>query len=950
MKLKDLIEAFASEIELARTRLDHNLDELATLEIENPAFMDELDQYSGQAQRMGEAAEMAGFPGLQLVCSHVVENSLLLAAQPPEERTELIAFLRAWPPLMVYYLHNLSDPSAAAGLIDHLRSAPHGMDEELALKAMHMLGAMPLQTENEDQPHRQVLATAEDVSLTMPGDVDQKFLEGFFQEAPDQARHLVDLARKMTSGKGDHADVTDAKRVAHTLKGSGRTIGLSGIALLGHHLEDILEYFETDGSQVTMQVSSILLDAAYCLEQMIGFVSGSDEYPQQAQAVLQTVLDLANRIDGGELLELPLGRIASTLPTMQEPSSSTSLVNAENNPPPRAAASLASTLRVSQQRIEELFLVASEVSVNGAAMESRIKALVDSSRELHAQNQRVQKRLYELEALVEVRTLAKTRARNQRTDDADFDILELDQYSELHSTCHALTEEAADVRTLASRVEEGIAQIASQQTQLQRLSNDLQHLVINTRMTEVGVLESRLQRIVRTTCQATGKEAVLVLEGGGTLIDSDLQNRLAEPLLHLLHNAVDHGLETPGKRAAAGKPRVGRILLSFARQGQQVVLRCQDDGPGLDLPAIKNRAIDRGLITGKEMLSDAEISRLILLPGFSTRNSVSEVSGRGIGLDVVREWVGAMNGSIQIASIPGNGCMIELRFAASLSMMQSLIVEVAGERFALPAVQIKQAVARGVGMFEMSEGLLVYHLDKHTYPAQRMVDLTGMQGEAMPLDDYSAVIVRVDEKVQALAVDRLLDSRELLVNPPGRFARHLCGVAGLSMLGDGAIAVNIDLAKLLAAGARTAQANVNTNVIIQQRKLPSILIVDDSLSVRNSMQQLVQDAGYCAETARDGIDAINTLSTFKPDVLLTDLEMPNMNGIELAYHVREREDMKSLPIIMITSRSQEKHRRLAEQAGVDIYLTKPCNDDDLLQTIRRAVTHAKTKEQDRESA
>jgi len=274
-----------------------------------------------------------------------------------------------------------------------------------------------------------------------------------------------------------------------------------------------------------------------------------------------------------------------------------------------------------------------------------------------------------------------------------------------------------------------------------------------------------------------------------------------------------------------------------------------------------------------------------------------------------------------------------------LSMVQSLIVEVSGERFALPSVQIEQAVARGVGMFEMSEGLLVYRLGKYTHPAQRMVDLTGMQGGAKPLNDYSAVIVRIDDKVQVLAVDRLLDSRELLVNPPGRFARHLCGIAGLSILGDGAIAVNIDLAKLLVGGVRTTQASINANVTIQQRTLPSILIVDDSLSVRNSLLQLMQDAGYCAETARDGIDAINTLSTFKPDVLLTDLEMPNMNGIELAYHVREREDTKSLPIIMITSRSQEKHRRLAEQAGVDTYVTKPYSDGDLLQAIRSAITH-----------
>ncbi len=935
MKLKDLIEAFASEIELARTRLDHNLDELATLDIDNPAFMDALDQYSGQAQRMGEAAELAGFPGLQLVCAHIVENSLMLLALAAEERAALIAFLRAWPPLIVYYLRNLSDPSTAAGLIDHLRAAPNAMGEEQAMKVMHMLGAMPLQAgEDSGQPHRHVLATPEDVALVMPDDVDQKFLEGFFQEAPDQARYLVELARNLASGEGDSSDIIAAKRVAHTLKGSGATIGLRGIAALSHNLEDILEYFEHEGARVTRHASNVLLDAAYCLEQMIGFVSGNDDFPQQAQGVLQAVLDLANRIDGGESLELPITRIAQPVSAALEPASPAPLAETHT-----AAVAPAMALRVSVQRIEDLFLVSSEVSVNSAAMEARIKALVGSSRELLAQNLRVQKRLFELETVIEVRAMTTQHAHNRHAADTAFDALEMDQYSELHSTFHALAEEAADVRTMALRVEEGIAQIASQQTRSQRLSNDLQRLVIGTRMAEVGVLESRLRRNVRSTCQVTGKDATLLFEGGETLIDSDLLNRLSEPLLHLLRNAVDHGLETPDERAALGKPQSGRILLSFARQGQQVVLRCQDDGRGLDLAAIKKHAIARGLIAEDQVMSEAEIARLILLPGFSTRDTVSEVSGRGIGLDVVSEWVGAMNGAIQITTQAGNGCTIELRFAASLSTIQSLIVEIAGERFALPSVQIEQAVARGVGAFEMLGGQLVYRMDKRTYPALRLVDVTGLADESKPLADYSAVIVRLNDKTQVLAVDRLLDSRELLVNPPGRYARHLRGVAGLSILGDGAIAVNLDLAQLLASGARSAATLSAARTQTHQLELPSVLIVDDSLSVRNSLLQLVQDAGFRAETARDGIDAIDMLRTFKPDVLLTDLEMPNMNGVELTYHLRERDDYKSLPIIMITSRSQDKHRRLAEQAGVNSYITKPYNGGDLLQTIRGTISH-----------
>jgi len=953
MKLKDLIAAFANEIELARARLEHDLDALATLDLSAPAFMDALEQYSGQAQRMGAAAELAGFPGLQMVCAHVVENSLMLAARPPGERGALIEFLRAWPPMIVHYLRNLSDPSTAAGLVDLLRTAPMPMGEEEALKVMHMLGAMPLQVqlpgEGEGQPRRPVLATPEDVALVMPADVDRNFLEGFFQEAPDQARYLVKLARNMVAGEGDSSDIIAAKRVAHTLKGSGSTTGLRGVASLSHHLEDILDYFESQGSHVTKQAANALLDAAYCLEQMIGYVTGTDDYPQQAQAVLQTVLDLANRIDAGESLEVSITRVEAGMPPAREAAARSEMAdgdalpsaaapNAVGGPRTEAATTPATALRVSLQRIEELFLVSSEISVNSAAMEARIKALVESSRELLAQNLRVQKRLFELETVLEMRTLSMARTRNLRGEALEFDPLEMDQYNELHSTSHALAEEAADARTMALGVEESIAQVASQQARQRRLSDDLQHLVIGTRMTEVGVLESRLQRNVRSTCQVTGKEAVLALEGGDTLIDSDLLNKLAEPLLHLLRNAVDHGLETPAERAAAGKPRTGCIQLGFARQGQQVVLRCQDDGRGLDLIAIQQRAVERGLLAPGEALSEAEITRLILLPGFSTRHAVSEVSGRGIGLDVVREWVSAMNGSIEIVSRPGQGCMFELRFAASLSTMQALIVEVAGDRFALPSVQVEQAVARGVGAFEPMGSQLVFRLDKRSYPAVRLAGLAGLAYEHKPLDEYAAVIVKLDGKTQALAVDRLVDARELLVNNPGRYARHLRGVAGLSILGDGSIAVNLDLPQLLAGGARASVARSVTTGEEQKSDLPGVLIVDDSLSVRNSLVQLVQDAGYRAETARDGIDAIHALNTFKPDVLLTDLEMPNMNGVELAYHIRERQDMNALPIIMITSRSQDKHRRMAEQAGVNSYITKPYNDGDLLQTIRQTIT------------
>ena len=322
----------------------------------------------------------------------------------------------------------------------------------------------------------------------------------------------------MAAGEASLEDITAAKRVAHTLKGSGAIIGLRGLTALGHNFEDVLEHFEKQGGQVAASVADILIDGAYCLEQMVAFVTGTDEYPDQSLSVLQDVLDLANRIDRGESLDQPVHRVTRgehvSAPVQQaappeqpgtavaETADITALRPVPSKKQHAPAVAPAAALRVNLDRIEELFRVSAEVSVHTAAMEARIKQLTDRARELLEQNLRVQKRLFELETVVDVRALTMMRARSSREASAAFDPLEMDQYNELHSTAHALMEESNDARILSQRIEEGIAQLAGMQTRQQLLSRDLQHLVVGTRMTEVSVLEPRLQRNIRTTSQA----------------------------------------------------------------------------------------------------------------------------------------------------------------------------------------------------------------------------------------------------------------------------------------------------------------------------------------------------------------------------------------------------------------------------------------------------------------
>lgn len=932
MNLRDLINALSGEIEEVLPDLDTWAERLLTGDPDDPGCLEALDRYLAQIERIASATGMAGYAGLQAFCGHLGEHALAATSLPRDARAAYEPVLRGWPALLLYYLANSADASAAAGLIDHLRVAPDPIDDQRALELAHLLYAEPIADPallDDGSPPRPLEAQPADVDLTVPADVDQKLFDGFLHEGPQQAAEFCRLAQNIAAGRSDHPELVAAKRFAHTLKGSASIIGIRGIASLGHHVEDILDYLEREGGRVPPALAEALLDAGFCLEQMVASIVGDDEPPANARTVLQAVLDLANRIDRGEPL---LAAEAPALAAADPP---------ETAPPAAAPAGGAGTpsaaLRVPVKIVDDLFRVSGEMSVRMGQVETRVKRAAQRTVQLRAQGQNLQKRLIELENLVDLRALSMMRARSRRGEQSEFDPLELDQYNELHGATHALMEDAADARALGNRLEEDISQLGTVIAQQQRLQKDLQHLVASTRMTPVGALASRLQRNVRQTCQATGKDAELVIEGSEIQVDGLVLSQLAEPLLHMLRNAVDHGIESLAERVAAGKSARGRIALSFSRQGQQAVVRCSDDGHGLDLAAIRAHALERGLVSADTVLSDEEVSRLIFAPGFSTRSTVTEISGRGVGLDVVREWVDSMSGTLHVASRPGAGCTLELRFPASLTTAMALVFEAAGQAFAAPVVTIVQAVARGVGGFATVGKDLVFQLGGSSYVACRFAELVGLSTgpEAPPVADCDVVLARTGVSIQAFAVDRLLDVREVLIKEAGRYVRHLPGVSGLTILGDGAVAAFVDLAQL-SKYALTGQGQARAPRAPRPEQAgPSVLIVDDSLSVRNSLQQLILDAGFRAQTARDGLEAVEALRQFRPDVVLTDLEMPNMNGLELTSHIRGREDLKGLPVIMVTSRSQEKHRHQAEQAGVSRYVTKPYNESMLLEAIRQ---------------
>ena len=592
--------------------------------------------------------------------------------------------------------------------------------------------------------------------------------------------------------------------------------------------------------------------------------------------------------------------------------------------------------------MDELFRLTGELSVKIGQLTEQVKQTQQRTNGLLRQNLKVQQRIFDLENLVDIRGLSSLRDTHISHSDQIFDALEMEQYTELQSNTRALTEEAADTREFSRRIEEDVAQMGAVLQQTQRVQRELQYMAMTTRMSPAGSLAPRLHRNIRQTSQQTGKKAKLVIEGEDILIDGDMLNNLVDPLLHILRNAIDHGIETPVERKRAGKPEVSTIHLKFSRRGQTVTVRCRDDGHGLNYSAIRNKAIERGLMQAGQDISEEELSRLILLPGFSTREHTNEISGRGVGLDVVRDRLLVMKGMVEVRSEFGKGCEFLLRFQASLVAQHALLIESSTQIFAVPSYALDQALPPAAGEFISIGSEINLRYQKRTYPVKALSALIGYDSGVMTseiMNSKSVLLVHVDLEIHAVLVDRIVDGRDLILKDPGRYVKKINGVGGIAILGDGTVAPLLDLAELLRLPMpqliEAAASMTSGDPVASARR--GILVVDDSLSVRKSLVQLVSDAGYNVKAAKDGLEAIALLKDFMPGVILTDLEMPNMNGLELTSHLRARPDTRELPVIMITSRSMDKHRKQAELAGVSVYLTKPYTDTDLLGHIHSAI-------------
>ncbi len=893
-----------------------------------------LEPVVGYIERSVQASSLVSLVGWGSYLSQVSQFTQLQMMAPDSHSLQWLA---GWTAPALAYLQSPAQPHTAQAIIDYLKACPQATDAD-ALLVLHEQLLLPPALAAEEAAAAQAVvedAVLADVSLQTE-DVDGSLLSAMLQDAPEQLERLMGYLDALAAGQAEPGHLVEAQRIAHTFKGSGNIIGLPGIGRIAHRLEDVMEWTLEQVQAGQSSNSAAVRDMQHAvgiLQQMVAHLQGEDAAPGGSVECLQRLIDWVNWIRqdvaGAQSPEALSTQVAINLVAP----------HADNTPATGQKDSQAAdvqTLRVGVDRLSRVLRRATQSIVASQRVGQLVRTANDRLSSIEAHHVELSRRLRELEQVVDKQVV---QLRGQKDAGENFDPLEMDRYDSLYTLSRFVTEAVQDELELARQARNEVAaaqQLIRDEDQLQR---EQHRDLLAARLVPVKSILPRLKRNVAQTAASTGKQAQLVIEGENTTLDADVLTRLTEPLLHLLRNAVDHGLEVPQERQMTGKPALGTVTLSFRRIGQDVELICADDGKGLDLPTIYDKAVEYGLIEPGAKLSNDEIRRLILRAGFSTKGAVTEVSGRGVGMDVVNDRVAGLKGRLDIESSPNGGSRFIVRVPVSSGAVQALIVQCAHEEVALPSDQVVQALAADEAIIAQGENgvSVLRHLD-HDYPVHSLGVWLGFEEQAdMNLSGKPAVLCRGATQTVALIVDAVVDARELILQDVGRLTRRIAGVIGGALRNDGRPMFLLDVAALERA-ATSAVRKAGTSLVMRRRmavQRTRVLIVDDALSVRRSMEQLLEDAGYEVISAADGFLALEAMRGQTPAIVITDLEMPNLNGLELTKRLRELPQFMGMPVVMITSRASDKHRALAQEAGVDLYLTKPYMDATLIEHVKR---------------
>jgi chemosensory pili system protein ChpA (sensor histidine kinase/response regulator) len=904
------------------------------------------------AERLGHWRNAAAYVGVAPLSAIVglAEESVLVwlsdAAALPVDAAERLGWL----------------PDALAGFLlspdtTHAQRLCEGLADPrwpVALEVPAVAAAVAAITELSLVASRQVQASEtaldpDDLSLAIPADADPRVVDNLLHELPALSAQLS--AAVVGALAAEAGALADAQRAAHTLKGSANTVGIRGIATLAHQLEDMLTLLARRSDPLDPASLALLEEGADGLAEMCESVAGLGAAPPAALRLCQRMADwVAARLRESEAPQAP-GQEQGDREDDDHEAADHEAAAATDSPavpvspgvsgaePPRRTTEADEPIRVSAKVLDRMLELAAEASILLAQAQEQLSQLQETRVHFRLGSERLQDLAGELERVVDLRAVGVDQARLE----SPFDPLELDAFDNLHTVSRRIAESGADSKLLDRQLDRQAAALGDAISQLERVQGELRETTLQSRMVPVATIVPRLQRVARQAARMAGRRIELQVHGDSTAVDAQLLQSLVDPLAHLLRNAVDHGIEDEALRLLAGKPAVGHLEIAFEHTGRELRIQCRDDGRGLVEEAVRARAIARGLVDADQALTADQIGRLVMAPGFSTRDAASQLSGRGIGLDVVHRAITRLRGTIDLRSAPQVGLSVELTLPIALAGMPVLVARTPTHVLALSIRQVEHIIP-GAGVIRDEQGLERFVMDQAVVPVRRLDELLGLprgwfqqaaQGvPAGALDaaraEVALLVRQAGGELVAVIAPELSQTRRVVVRPLPIWLAPPGGVEGACVLGDGSVAAVIDLPQLLAGGALQP---VSMPAPAPAQRQPVCLVVDDSVSVRRSMEAFLSDLGFEVDAAGDGLEALERMRQRVPDLAIVDLEMPRLNGLELAAAMRQDERTVEVPIIMITSRASEKHRHLALDAGVDVFMTKPYTEDDLASRV-----------------
>ena len=842
--------------------------------------------------------------------------------------------------------------------------------------------------------------------LLAGSNMSPELAEIFSEEAEEHMRTIYDGMDRMRTDNTDVSALGDVRRAAHTLKGAAGAVGMEAVTRLSHRMEDLLDHLAETKQNANEEQIHLLLATADQLQdltttevdidatakvllglynqyaaEMQADQNGQAEQVEQdnqsdSAASTETTDDVVDVTEEAELEDEIAAALAglvddsSAAVEASEAAAATSQASAEDaqkpeSPAPKkekaaAASSKDGTqfLRVPLDRIDSLAGLVGEMIVNRSSFAQRLTEMEQRIEDMQTALARFRTIAQDVETRYSVEALRSgtrnsfgvanpTTLQGEKGHVSSLDSLEFDRYTEFHLLARSLSESTNDVAVITSEFRTLHGDFDSLLGRQQRLNRDAQDGLMHIRMVPVSNIVNRLDRTVRSVSNKLGKKVELVIKGEGTELDKTVLEEITDPLLHLVRNALDHGIESPAERAAAGKSEQATLQIEALNQGTQITIRVSDDGGGLDYEKIRRRAIERGMVREDQTLSQSELSSLIFLPGFSTAAKLTDVSGRGVGMDVVREAVQRLKGSISVDSETGQGSTFTVHLPTTLAVSRALLIQSNGHQFAIPMQAVQQISRldpssvsrigsqpivnmgdRTVQLKEMSAHLQIKAEDKATFE------------EAKPL-----LLIRTGDDEMAITVDHVDGGQDIVVKTLGDHLVQVPGLIGATVAGDGTVIPILDPADLV--GQETVNRSVGSfgasSDIAASDRRRTAMVIDDSISVRRVTTNLLRSSGWDVLTAKDGVDALEVLAAAEtpPEVFLCDMEMPRMDGIELIGRIRNQAEFATTPVVMVTSRAGEKHRKMAADAGADEHVVKPFNDDQLIGLITRMVNEAR---------